>query len=93
MDLAFLEGLPGALAQLGSLLLQQLAAGDDEVLLALVGLGDDRLELLIQVSAGVLDPRQVDLADRQEAADAVNVDLDAALDHLGDAGLDDDRPS
>ena len=50
-DLAFFEGGPGLLALLGALLLQQLAAGDDQVLLALVGLGDDGLELLVQVAA------------------------------------------
>ena len=61
----------------------------DQVLLALIGLGDDRLEFLVHVRRGVLDPRQVDLADRQEAADAVDVDLEAPLDDLGGPGLDD----
>ena len=49
VDLALFEGLPGLLALLGPLLFEQVAAGDDEVLLALVGLGDDDLELLVDV--------------------------------------------
>ena len=89
VHLAFLERRPGALAQLGPFLLEQLAARDDEVLLALIGLGDEGLELLIDVGRGILDPRQVDLADRQEAADAVDVDFEAALDGLGHPGFDD----
>src|SRR5262249_57097946 len=65
-------------------------AGDDEVALARVDLGDDGLELLVQVLRTVLDARQVDLADGEEPADAVDIDLEAALDDLGRAGLDDD---
>ena len=46
-------------------------------------------ELLADVDRGVLDAVDVDLADRQEAADAVDLDVEAPLVRLGDLGLDD----
>ena len=89
VHLPFLERFPGALAELGPFLFQKVAARDDEVLLALIGLGDEGLEFLIDVGRGILDPREVDLADWQEAADAVDVDFEPALDGLGHSGFDD----
>ena len=89
VNLPFLERRPGALAELGPLLFQQVAARDHEVFLALIGLGDECLEFLIDVGRGILDPREVDLADRQEAANAVDVDFEPALDGLGHSGFDD----
>src|SRR5262249_36977301 len=54
-----------------------------------VDLRDNRLEFLVQVDRGVIDSRQIDLADREEGADAVDIDFEAPLDGLGRAGLDD----
>ena len=50
MNLAFLERRPEPLALLGTLLLEQFAARDDQVFLALIGLGDDGLEFLVDVA-------------------------------------------
>ena len=51
-------------------------------------LGDHAEQLLVDELLRLLDAVQVDLADRQEAADAVDVDAQAALVGAGDAGLD-----
>ena len=87
-DLALFESRPGLLALLRSLLFQQLAARDDQVFFTLIGLGDDGLEFLVDVRCRVVNPRQVDLADWQEAPDAVDVDFEAPLDRLGHSCLD-----
>jgi hypothetical protein len=81
--------LGAALALLLALLLQQGAAADDEVALLLRHLGDDAQQFLVDVALRVLDAEQFDLADRHEAADAVDVDFEAALVGGGDTGVDD----
>jgi hypothetical protein len=64
-------------------------ARDDEVLLALVGLGHDHAELLVEVDRGIFHAIDVDLTDGQEPADAIHHDLEPALVDLGRSGLDD----
>src|SRR5262249_58096862 len=87
-DLALLQLLP----QLGALLLAflflQRAAADDQVAGFLVHVGDDAQELVVDELIRVLDAGAVDLADRHEAADAVDLDGQAALVGFDDAGLD-----
>src|SRR5207237_1184124 len=81
--------VPGLFTLLFALLLQQGTAADDQVALVPVHLGDHAAQTLVDKLFGVLDPVQVDLADGQETADAVDVDRETALVRLGDAGLDD----
>src|SRR5262249_32264438 len=80
---------PELLAVLLALALQQRPAADDQVALLRVDLDDLAAQPLVDVLVRVLDAVQVDLADRHEAADAVDVNLQAALVGGGDAGLDD----
>src|SRR5262249_2054005 len=61
---------------------------DDEVALLRVDFGDQAQQPLVDELLGVLDAVQVDLADGQEAADAVDVDRQPALVRAGDSGLD-----
>src|SRR5205823_58300 len=88
-DLPLGQLVPGLLTLLLALLLQQSAAADDQVAFVPVHLGDHAAQTLVDELLGVLDPVQIDLTDGQEAADAVDVDRQAALVRLGDAGLDD----
>src|SRR5262249_58887321 len=88
-NLALGQLLPQLLAALLALALQQDAAADDEVSLLRLDLLHLAAQALADVLLGVLDAVQVDLADRHEAADAVDLHRQAALVGAGDDGLDD----
>ena len=97
VDLALGQRLPQLLAARLALLLEQGAAADEEVLVLAIDLGDEAAHLRVRVDVQVFDAEQLDLADRHEAADAVDIDLQAALVGAGDLRLDehadgDDRP-
>ena len=74
--LALLEGGPGLLAELGPLLLQQLAAGDDEVRSRWLASVTMALNFWLRNAEASSTRDEVDLADGHEAADAVDVDLE-----------------
>jgi hypothetical protein len=84
-----------ALGQLGqrlllervALLLEELAAREDDVVPALVELDDAEARLLADQLVEVADRPEVDLRAREERRDA-DVDLEAALDPPGDDALD-----
>ena len=71
-----------------ALVLDQLAAADDDVAARLVDLEDLALDGLADVVADVGGPADIDLAGRQEDVDA-DVDQQAALDLAGDQAGDD----
>src|SRR5437764_994751 len=66
----------------------QPAAAEDQVALAGIHVLDDAEQPLVDVLIGVLDAVEVDLADRHEAADAVDVDFQAPLVDAGDSAFD-----
>ena len=76
------------LLHLVALVLDQLAAADDDVAAGLVDLEDLALDGLADVVADVRRPADVHLAGRQEDVDA-DVDQQAALDLAGDHAGDD----
>ena len=87
-DLARLDLGEQLLLHLLALVLDQLAAADDDVAAGLVDLEDLALDGLADVVADVGRPADVDLAGRQEDVDA-DVDQQAALDLAGDHAGDD----
>src|SRR5207302_3979592 len=77
-DRALLQLHEGVLLQLLALLLQEHAAGEDDVAALLVELDDLELELLADQLVEVADGPQIDLAAGEERLDA-DVDRQAAL--------------
>ena len=82
-DHALLELLEGALLELLALLLEQGAAGEDDVAALLVELDDLELEALADELVEVADGAEVDLRAGEERLDA-DVDGEAALDAADD---------
>src|SRR5205085_7590595 len=87
-ELARLDLGQEALLHLLALVLDELAAGDDDVAPRLVDLEDLALDGAVDVVADVRRPADVHLAGRQEDVDA-DVDQQAALDLAGDHAADD----
>src|SRR5688500_9027885 len=81
------QGLEGLLFQLLALLLDHLAAGNDDVAPLLVDLEDDRVDRAADPVADLAGPADVDLGGREEHRHA-DVDQQAALDLLGDLAAD-----
>src|SRR5690606_26246209 len=86
-QVALLEGGQELLALLGALLLDELAAGDDDVAAGLVDLEDLGLDVLADVDADVARAADVDLRGGEEDRHA-DVDEQAALDLPHHAALD-----
>ncbi len=87
-DLADGDLVEQLLLHLLALVLEQLAAGDDDVAAGLVDLEDLALDGAVDVVGDVRRPADVHLAGRQEDVDA-DVDQKPALDLAGDQALDD----
>jgi hypothetical protein len=86
-DRADLERFHGLLLELLALLLDHLAAGDDDVATLLVDLEDHRVDVAADPIADLAGAADVDLAGREEDGHA-DVDQQAALDLLGDLSGD-----
>lgn len=87
--LAFGQFLPELLARLLALFLQQGTSAHNEIPFVRINFGDQATQPLVDELLRLLDAVEVDLADRHEAADAVDIHRQAALVGLGHAGLDD----
>src|SRR5690606_3634339 len=87
-DDAFLQGGEQLLALFAHGLLEHGATRNDHVVATTVELDDLEFEFLALVRGGVLDRTHVDQRARQERADAVGHDGQAALDAAGDDTLD-----
>src|SRR5690606_21307994 len=85
---AFVQGLEQLLALFAHAGFQHLAARQHDVVALAVELDDLEFEGLAFVRGGVLDGTQVDQRARQERADAVGHDGQAALDLAGDGAGD-----
>ena len=86
-DLADLQAVERLALQLLALLLDHLAAGDDDVAALFVDLEDDRVDVAADPVADLAGPADVDLAGGEEDGHA-DVDQQAALDLLGDLAGD-----
>ena len=84
---AFLQGLEQLLALLALRRFEHRAARHHDVVALAVELDDLEFELLAFVRRGVLDRTHIDQRARQEGADAVDHDGQAALDLAGDQPL------
>src|SRR5262249_22228750 len=88
-NLALGQLVPGLLTLFVPLLLQEGATANDQVPLVRIDFDNEAAQSLVNELLGVLDAIQVDLADGHETTEAVDVDRQAALVRLGNAGLDD----
>jgi hypothetical protein len=57
-------------------------------LLSLIRLGHGGFEFLFGVRCGMIAPREIDLTDRQETANPINIRFEPALDSLSQSGVD-----
>src|SRR5207245_7721429 len=81
--------LPEFLAGFFALLLQQSATADDEIALGGIDLGHQAAQPLVDELLRLLHTIKIDLADRHEAADTVDIDGEATFVGARDAGFDD----
>src|ERR1017187_7937767 len=84
----FMQLIQGLGALLRLLFFQQLFAGGDDVAALLVQLDDADLDLLAFQTVEVTHRTQIDLRTRGEGVSAQNIDRQASLDAINDAGLD-----
>src|SRR5690606_10184798 len=87
-DGAFMQGFEQLFAFLAHAGLEDGAARQHDVVALAVELDDLEFEGLALVGGGVLDGTQIDQRTRQEGADAVGHDRQAALDLAGDGAVD-----